>query len=178
MNTHTPDQIPSPDLERLFFELFEAYRSPIFRFVYFQLRERQQALDITQEVFMHTWQYLARGRELENPEAFLYRSARNAVIDFYKKKKALSLDGLLDDGFEPGNDEMEHHLKENDLSVLTGLIRELNPKDSQIILLRYMEERPIEEIAEQFGKTANAMTVHIHRIIQKLKRLYEEKHGT
>lgn len=177
MNPHNPDPQLNNTYEKLFFELFEAYQDRIFRFVYFQLREREQALDITQEVFTNTWQYLARGNELEHPEAFLYRSARNALIDFYKKRKSLSLDGLLEDGFEPGEDELEGHLKQNDLSMVAELIRELNPKDQQIILQRYSEERPIEEIAEQFGKSTNAMTVQIHRIIQKLKEAYEKKHG-
>lgn len=175
MNPQTPDQ---PDVEKLFFELFEAYNNTMFRFVYFQLRNREQALDITQELFMNTWRYLARGKQLENPEAFLYRSARNAVIDFYKKKKSLSLDGLMEEGFEPGSDdELNLHVKQGDLSLITEAIRELDPKDQQILLLRYTEELPIEEIAEQFGKSTNAMTVQIHRIIQKLKQIYETKYG-
>lgn len=178
MNPQQPSQ--NPDLEKLFFELFEAYNNTIFRFIYFQLRNREQALDITQEVFVNTWQYLCRGKELENPEAFLYRSARNAVIDFYKKKKSLSLDSLIEEGFEPQNqrDELEQHLKEGDLALVTELIQALDPKDQQILLLRYTEELPIEEIAEQFGKSTNAMTVQIHRIIQKLKKAYESTHGT
>ncbi|HSE56734.1 MAG TPA: sigma-70 family RNA polymerase sigma factor [Candidatus Paceibacterota bacterium] len=175
MNPHTPG---NPDLEKLFFELFEAYNDTIFRFVYFQLRSREQALDITQEVFMNTWRYLAQGKQLENPEAFLYRSARNAVIDFYKKKKSLSLDGLMEDGFEPGgDDELNLHLKQGDLNLIAEAVRMLDPKDQQILLLRYTEELPIEEIAEQFGKSTNAMTVQIHRIIQKLKKIYETTYG-
>ncbi len=174
-----PQTQPPRDQEKLFFELFEAYNDRIFRFVYFQLKEREQALDITQEVFIRTWQYLAQGNELENPEAFLYRSARNAIIDFYKKKKSLSLDILIESGFEPGEaDELELHLKNGDLQAVADLVRALDAKEQHIILLRFAEERPIEEIAEQFGKSTNAMTVHIHRIIQKLKHAYETKHGT
>lgn len=176
MNPQTPN-VHAEKCEKLFFELFDAYNDRIFRFVYFQIKEREQALDTTQEVFVNTWQYIAKGNELENPEAFLYRAARNAVIDFYKKKKSLSLDGLLDDGFEPGHDELDQHLKASDLGNVTELINELDPKDSQIIIMRYVEEKTIEEIADLFGKTTNAMTVQIHRIVQKLKKAYSQKYG-
>lgn len=171
-----PQNVESEN-ERLFLELFEAYNDRIFRFIYFQVKDRSQALDITQEVFVNIWQYIGRGKEIENPEAFLYKTARNEVIDFFKKKKALSLDGLLDEGFEPGKEEFEEYLKKDDLIFLSNLINDLNPKEKQIMVLRYIEELPIEEIAEQFNKSANAMTVQIHRIVRRLKEKYKENNG-
>ena len=58
--------------------------------------------------------------------------------------------------------------------MVQSLLEEIDEESKQIIFLRYTEEKPIEEIAALYGKTTNAMTVRIHRIIQKLKGRYNE----
>jgi RNA polymerase sigma factor (sigma-70 family) len=82
---------------------------------------------------------------------------------------------LLEGGYEPEtNMHVDEILKNDDIKMVQGLLEELDEESKQIIFLRYTEEKPIDEIAIQFNKTANAMTVRIHRIIQKLKSRYNE----
>lgn len=163
--------------QALFHKLFEEYQDAIFRFVFFRVGTRQTALDITQDTFVRLWGHLAKGGEIEHEQAFVYRIAKNAVIDYYKKSKSSSLEDLLDVGFEPEtNSHSEEILRNDDIKMVQGLLEDLDEESKQIIFLRYTEEKPIEEIAKLFGKTTNAMTVRIHRIIQKLKMLYSETH--
>ncbi len=163
--------------QALFHKLFEEYQDAIFRFVFFRVGGRQTALDITQDTFVRLWGYIAKGGAIEHEQAFVYRIAKNAVIDYYKKSKSSSLEDLLDSGFEPQtNNHSEEILKNDDIKMVQGLLEELDEESRQIIFLRYTEEKPIEEIATLFNKTTNAMTVRIHRIIQKLKTFYNETH--
>lgn len=168
-------QTPRDQAESLIFSLVEQYQDPLFRYVYFRTSNRALAFDIVQDVFAKTWQYLAEGKTITSHEAFLYRVAKNAVIDFFKKKKSVSLDSLEESGFEPSTtDEITTHEKMSDLTLLQKLVEGLDEESKQIILMRFIEERPIEEIARAFGKTTNAMTVKIHRVITQLRSRYEQ----
>jgi RNA polymerase sigma-70 factor, ECF subfamily len=163
------------DKERSFFDMVTAYQDAIFRFLYFRVSNRAVALDITQDTFTKTWLYLSQGKTIQHEEAFLYRTAKNALIDYYKKAKSSSLDAMMDNGFDPGNDAAtEELLKEDDIQTVRGLLDTLDEDSRQIIYLRYSEEKPIEEIAEIYGKSVNAMTVQIHRIVKKLRGRYNE----
>lgn len=168
MNTENENQA-------LFSKLFEEYQDAIFRFALFRVGSRHIALDITQDTFVRLWGHLTKGGAIEHEQAFIYRIAKNAIIDYYKKSKSSSLDSLLDIGFEPEtNAHVDEIFKNDDIKTVQSLLEELDEESKQIIFLRYTEEKPIEEIAELYGKTANAMTVRIHRIIQKLKSRYND----
>lgn len=168
-------QTPREHAETLIFSLLTEYQDQLFRYAYFRTQNRTVALDIVQDTFTKVWLYLADGKTITNEEAFLYRVTKNAIIDFFKKKKSSSLELLGEIGFEPeGVNEMHVHEKGSDLILVESLLSELDEESKQIMFMRFSEERSLEEIAQVFGKTTNAMTVKIHRIIAKLKARYEQ----
>lgn len=164
-----------PDIEGVFMAMVEKYQDAIFRFIYFRVGIRAIAVDITQDTFTKTWVYLSSGKEIEYPEAFLYRAAKNALIDYYKKSKAGSLDMLMEAGYDPeSNKDTDEILRNDDIQDIRKILDILDDESYQIIFLRYTEEKPIEEIALLYNKSVNAMTVQIHRIIKKLRKQYNE----
>ncbi len=170
-------QQQSQDKETLFLDMMNTYQDAIFRFLYFRVGNRAVAVDITQDTFTKVWGYLAGGKEIQYPEAFLYRSAKNALIDYYKKEKSSSLDILMDAGFDPGSTkDTDDILKRDDIQSIRVLMDDMDEDSQQIIYLRFAEEKPIEEIAALYGKTTNAMTVAIHRLVKKIKARYDETH--
>jgi RNA polymerase sigma-70 factor (ECF subfamily) len=163
------------DNQALFQKIFEEYQDAIFRFVFFRVSNRQVAIDLTQDTFIRLWGHLNKGENINYEQAFVYKIAKNAVIDHYKKSKSFSLESMTDNGFEPEtNTYVDEIFRNDDMKTVQGLLEELDEESKQIIFLRYTEEKPIEEIADLFGKSTNAMTVRIHRIIQKLKSRYAE----
>ncbi len=164
------------DLERVFLDMIETYQDAIFRFLYFRVGNRAVAIDITQDTFTKVWMYLLSGKTIEYPEAFLYRAAKNALVDYYKKQKMTSLDHMMDAGYDPeSHKDTDEIMRQDDIESMRGLLEELDEESRQIIFLRYSEEKPIEEIAALYGKSVNAMTVAIHRIIKKLRTIYNEQ---
>lgn len=162
-------------LEKRFFDMMQSYQDAIFRFLFFRVTNRAIALDITQDTFTKIWIYLSSGKTIEHEEAFLYRTAKNALIDYFKKAKSSSLDAMMDGGYDPGsNKDVESLFKQDDIGTIQKLLESFDEESKHIIFLRYAEERSIEEIAELYGKSVNAMTVHIHRIIKKLRGRYNE----
>jgi RNA polymerase sigma-70 factor, ECF subfamily len=163
----------SADKEQQFFDMISAFQDAIFRFLYFRIQNRAVALDITQDTFTKTWLYLSAGKTIDHEEAFLYRTAKNALIDYFKKAKASSLDSMMEAGYDPGSAKaVEDVFKNDDIETVRKVLETLDEESKQIIFLRYTEEKPIEEIANLYGKSVNAMTVHIHRIIKKLRNRY------
>lgn len=165
-----------PNLEALFLEMINQYQDAIFRFLYFRVNNRAVAVDITQDTFTKVWTYLLSGKTIEYQEAFLYRAAKNALIDYYKKQKSSSLDTMMESGYDPeSHKDTDEVLRQDDIQSVRTLLDTLDEESKQIIFLRYTEEKPIEEIAALYGKSVNAMTVTIHRIIKKLRTLYNEQ---
>ena len=85
-------------------QTFAEYRERLLKFIRSRVRALEDAEDIVQEVFYN----FARVNKLANPveqtAAWLYRAARNRIIDHYKKKKDIPF-SLFTDGDDSGDDE-------------------------------------------------------------------------
>src|SRR3990167_9080218 len=79
-----------------FGELYDRYAPKIYRYVYYKVATITEAEDLTAEVFLKTWEYVQRHAEnpekrIENFRAFIYRLARNAVVDYYRHQREASI---------------------------------------------------------------------------------------
>lgn len=165
------------DLKKRFEAAYDDYSDSIFRYCFVKSRDRQVALDITQEAFVRTWTYMQRKGAIDDMRPFLYRVARNLWYDHVQKDKRLtSLDVLVDAGWQtPAKEEAdaEAHTREAQ-EIIIKKLEELDDGDRDILVLRYIEEMDIGEIAKIIGKTENATSVHIHRAKKKLESLLTE----
>ncbi len=166
-------------IEQEFLAGYELYSDDIFRYCYFQTSNREVALDISQDTFTKTWQYIAEGKEIENLRAFLYRVAKNAIIDWRRKKKSSSLDALLEEGFDYGEDYDEMEQKENsfEADVAKEALFDLKDSYKEVLTMRYIDGLSVKEIAEKLDSTENNISVRIHRGLQKLNEVLKEQHG-
>ena len=154
--------------------LYDRYVSPVYRYVYFKVSHKQEAEDITSDVFLKAWQYLI---EEEQPDIgsfqqFIYAIARNCVIDVYRarvKKMTFELDTAIELP-EPGS-LAERVAIGSDMERLLGTIKKLKQEYQDVILLRYVEELSPGEIAEVLGKSHVSVRVTLHRAVKKLQEL-------
>jgi RNA polymerase sigma-70 factor, ECF subfamily len=158
-------------VEREFLALYDESADSVFRHCVFRVSDRELAKDMTQETFARTWEYLARGKTLTSPKAFVFRTANNLIIDHYRRKKAVSLEVLSEHGFDPvGDDEAQVMAKAEGREVIEA-IKHLEDDHKQVIVLRYVNDLPINEIAEILGESENTVSVRTHRAVHKLKEL-------
>lgn len=162
-------------IENSFLASFEAYNDAIFKYCYFKTSDREKALDLTQDTFAKTWEYLASGKEIDNIKAFLYRVATNAVTDSYRKKKSESLDSMQEDGFDPMTDEHEKSFRGLEGEEVMKYLDELDEPYKEILTLRFIHDLSIDEIIEITGESGNTISVRLHRAIGKLKTKFQEK---
>lgn len=128
--------------------------------------------DLVQETFLKTWRFILKGGDIKIMEAFLYHVLNDLIIDEYRKKKSVSLDNLLEKGFEPGHDMRERLMNMSDGKELVKLLAALPENYQKILQMRFVQELSLLEISLITGKTKNTVAVQIHRGIQKLRVLY------
>ena len=72
-----------------FGELYECYLDAIYHYVFYRVDNQEDAEDVTEAVFLRAWQALESNPPREAPfRLWLYRIAHNAVIDYYRTRKA------------------------------------------------------------------------------------------
>lgn len=152
-------------------EAYSEHGDAIFRYCLFKISDREKALDFVQETFTRTWQYLLRGNEIDNMKTFLYTTARHIIIDEYRKKKTVSLDDLVDAGMEPFEEIEESIATAYDAAKVMESVHLLPENYSSIILMRYVSDLSVKEIALIVGESENVVSVRIHRGLSKLREL-------
>lgn len=158
--------------------VYDEYADAIFRHLYYRLQERERALELTQEVFSRYWEYVQKGRAVEQPRAFLYRSAHNAFVnDIRRPHKTTSLDSLLEEGFDVRYDEVDKGELERQQEAIHKL-QNLDAGSRNVLTLRYVDGFKVKEIAEMMGEKENTISARIGRALKKLKQSYQHEHRT
>lgn len=169
---------PSQDATDIFQKAYEEYKDQIFRYCLFHVYDRDVALDVTQEAFMKTWEYISQGNTIENVRAFLYTVATNVIRNAARKKKESSLEALQEAGFDPPSEDAarDRDFIAEEQAML--VLHELEEPYRTAVTLRFVEGFSPAEIAEITRESANAVSVRIHRGVDKLSVLLKRKgHG-
>lgn len=159
-------------IETEFLEAYEMYADAIFRYCKIQTSDHQLALDLAQDTFTKTWEYLSAGKKVDQIRPFLYKVATNLIIDYRRKKKSYSLDAMLEvETFDIKDsvDATERHETIFDATRARDALSTLDEKYRDVLTLRYIDDLSIKEIAEITGASENATSVKIHRGLEKLK---------
>lgn len=162
--------------KRVFENVYQNEVDRIFRFVFMRVSSREEAIDITEEVFYKLWQQMTEGKDIENPLAFLFAIARNKIIDWYRKKKSLSLESILskdeDDETELQIVDPEAQTEINistEASWIIKALKEMDRKDAEIIELRFLQGLQPQEISQILNTSANSVSIRITRSLEKLR---------
>ncbi len=169
------------EAEREFSHAFEQYSDELFRHAALRLRDRERAVELTQECFLKVWDYTKKGGTIEQLRPFLYRTLRHLIIDEYRKKKSVSLEAMV----ESYDGEVEDLLPSDDSNtlerafdrfdgarVLEALTRLQEPY-RESVTMRYVDGLSPQEIAEAIGESENVVSVRVHRGLKKLKEMME-----
>ena len=139
---------------------------------FFKTSNHATGEDLVQETFVKMWSYLVRGGRIELMRAFLYHILNNLIVDEYRKRKATSLDVMLEKGFEPNAGDTVRLLDVLDGKKALLLIQRLPPMYQKVMRMRYVEDLSLKEMSLVTGQSENALAVQAHRGLVKLKKLY------
>jgi len=136
------------------------------------VRNRAMSEDLVQDTFIKTWGYLVKGGKVVVMKAFLYHILNNLIVDEYRKHKTVSLDVLLEKGFEPktlhsGSPRRLFNILDGKAALL--LIQRLPKKYQTVLRMRYVQDLSLKEISLITGQSKNTVAVQIHRGLERLK---------
>lgn len=163
------------DFEQQFLEIYKQNADAIFRYCLLRVSDRELAKDIAQETFTKVWQYAQKGPKILNLRAFMFKTARNLIIDQYRKKKTASLDDLMEQGFDVGTEISETVIDKIDGKQAMAFLGTIPEKYRDAIYMQYVEGLSVKEIAEACDETENNISVRIHRGLQKLRSILRDQ---
>ena len=169
--------------ETAYRELLSRYERPVFSLIYRMVRDRALAEDLAQETFIKVLNALDSYRPEFKFSSWIFKIANNAAIDQLRKRElnTLSLDGA------PGARTAEEveatalqavdraeaplaELESRELgSEIEQAIGKLRPEYRTAILLRHVEGRAYEEIAEVMDLPLGTVKTYIHRARLELR---------
>ena len=160
-----------------FTRAYEEYAEAIFRYCVFRVSDRERSLELMQETFTKTWEYICKGREVKNLKAFLYKVAHNLCVNEIVRRRTYSLDAMRENtGFDLEDDKVQKPEDAGEISILLKNLGMLNSGDRDILEMRYIDDLKVSEIAEILDTLPNTISVRIHRAEIALKNIYQ-RHG-
>lgn len=151
-------------------ELYDLYADRIRRFLFFKLPRKEDAEDLLHETFLRAWEYMTSS-SVEDVGALLFRIARNLIADFYRKKTPEALTEALEASLkDPFNLEQRidtHMAGERAIEAL----KQVKSEYQEVLVLRYLSDMDIDEIATALTKTPNNIRVLLHRAKSALKKI-------
>ena len=170
--------------EAAYRELVRRYERPLFSLLYRMVRDRELAEDLAQETFVKALNAIESYRPEYKFSSWIFKIANNAAIDHLRRREldTLSLEGSphaetpeaieatalqIGDRQESPLDEVEARELGGEIEAAIGKLR---PEYRSCILLRHVEGRAYEEIAEILGLPLGTVKTYIHRARNELRR--------
>lgn len=156
-----------------FGKLYDKHVDAIYRYVYYRVRDDAEAEDLTSDVFMRALKAISRYEPRQAFLAWLYRIARNAVIDRARRGgRQVSFEDALE---HPTADQIVEPdmeiLSRSDSDSLRKALGQLTPLQQEVIVLRFLEGYSTQEIARIVGKREGTIRGIQFRAIGALRQL-------
>ncbi len=164
---------------QLFSELVTRYQNYVFTLVLRFTDNREDAEEVSQDVFVKTYRSLADFRGDSKFTTWLYTIARTTCITFLRKKK-LETTSIDNERTMVQLENQESSFKANIIeqksrtAMVNEAIQLLSPDDAQIITLFYKAEQSLEEMGQILGMEPNTIKVKLHRARHRLKEKMEK----
>jgi len=154
--------------------IFDRYQTKVYRIAYGVVRQREDALDIVQEVFIKLFRSIRNFKGRSNFYTYLYRMALNTAIDHTRRRVKMQPVSLDEEGaFEPAEDiekGADKILLQKELEEkLKGAMKRLPADQRTAILLREVEGLSYQEMAEVMGCSIGTVMSRLHYARKKLQ---------
>lgn len=159
-----------------FGKIYDIFLDSIYKYIFFRVSNQQIAEDLTSEVFFKTLRNINKYKKKPNMpfSAWLFRIAKNSVIDFYRKKQEVDEmpEEIMDETVRAETErETERHI---DKKRILLAMKQLPEMQSHAIALKYFAERSNTEIAAILEKSETAVRILISRGLKKMGDILQD----
>lgn len=170
-------------MRALYQQAIDQHRHRVLSFAHYSLRAREDAEDVTQEVFIKLWQHW---QKIDHGKlgAWLMRVAHNCVIDHVRKQRPqqTNLDQYAEIEDQVGEESDAAQLDQHQFKrQLQSAIKSLEDPFRSIVIMRDIQGMSYEEIQGSLELSASQVKVYLHRARRKLRennglrQLFEEQ---
>ena len=160
-------------------ELYRVHVDVIYRYVWARVRDDSLAEDLTAQVFLKALEGLPSYKPSGKPfVAWLYRIAYARIVDHWRKLER-RVEVPLEETLPSGEPRPEDLLQfEADWVMAMELLSQLTDDQQDVMILRFIGEMSLADVAQTVGKTVGATKALQYRALATLARLLEEKKGS
>lgn len=167
-----------------FGELYDRYSNKVYRKCCSMVGNEADAQDLTQSILLKAFLHISKFEGRSSFSTWIYAITYNTCINFLKNKKRRSyvtdeFDNKHDISVEDDNEIENKKLFEIDIEHLKKLLEQIKPSDKMLLLMKYQDNKSIEEIAEELDLSNSAVKMRLLRArgrIRNLRKLETEKH--
>ncbi len=163
-------------------EIIDMYQKKIYNLAYQYTGDREEAFDLSQEIFTRLYLKIKLFSSKSNFNAWFMQLAVNTAINYKAKLKRNPSNTALE--FNPNNIDLEH-CKSTDKTeqgsiheIITSLLTQLPKRDRMAIMLQLWERKKVKEIAEIMDISVKAVESLLTRARKRLKKIKNEGFST
>ena len=162
-----------------FAQLADQFHEDIFRTVFYRVRSRADAEDITQDVFLKAFQKISSIKDASKFRGWLFSIALNRIKDFYRKRRFRSLFKTEDENIESHPpvevesdqpEALDQVLREDFWRQVMQVLDKLSKMEREVFMLRFFDQLSIREIADILKKNESMVKTHLYRALAKFKK--------
>lgn len=150
--------------------LYDRYVKKIYDFIYYKTWHRETAEDLTSQVFFKALENINSFDEAKGGfSSWIYRIARNTVIDHYRtKKQEVNIDDVW--GLQKDNTIETDIDVSQKLEKVREYLEQFKPQQREVVILRLWENMSYHEIAEATGLSVASCKMTVSRVLNKLRQ--------
>ena len=156
-----------------FDEIMIRYERQIYRVCYRFVEDREDAMDLAQDVFVKAFEHLPTFRRESTLKTWLYRIAINHCLNHVKKhsQEFVQVTEFTSSTKSSAQAELEH---QEQRQRFRRLVKRLPPKQKAILELRVNEQLSYEEIAKISGRSVSTIKASVFFALEKLRKLVKD----
>jgi RNA polymerase sigma-70 factor, ECF subfamily len=166
-------------MDSVFDQLYQKYHQDLFRFLFYMVKNREQAEDLVQEVYIRVLKAYSSFEGKSSEKTWLFSIAKNVAIDHFRKQKGWK--NWLTEKFDPSTAQIKDHSplpeevaeQREEIQKMYRCLDQCTVDQKMVIILRYIHELSISETAEALSWTESKVKTTQHRAIKALKKHME-----
>ena len=154
-------------------KLVEQYSDMIFRLVFRIVPDREEALDITQELFVKLFENPGYLNNANNTKGYILKTAYNQALNYKRNRKIHHIKELDHCSIEkPRSPNPEEELSRTERAhAVRKCLDSLSPQQREAVLCRFYGEMKLGEIARELGINEATVRIHLKRALHQMKNL-------
>ena len=161
-------------------QLITRYERKIFNFTLRMTGNREDAMDLMQEVFLAVYRNLASFRGESAFSSWLFGIASFRCADFFRKKKpvdSIEEESQLGPDLSPETNPFDQVARNQMNRKIVAMLARLPGEQRLVIELKFFQEKTFDEISELLGISSNTLKSRLYGALRKIRTMPEVAHA-